>query len=354
MDDTYDRLRAFLDSLPAGFPATPTGVEIRILKKLFTPEEAKLTIRLSRDPEPLSEIAARFGRNEGELGEQLESMAQKGLIFRVRENGRSSYQAFQFMVGIYEFQVKHLDAEFARLFEEYLPYYGLSMARLKTKQLRVIPVESAIRVDRHVAPYNKIRELVRGQELISVAECICRKEQHLLGKECSRPRETCLGFGQLARFYIDNGWGRQITPDEALGILDTAEAAGLVLSPSNTQELAHICCCCPCCCPILRAVKAVPKSKYVTTSAYQARLDPELCINCGQCRERCQVEAIREKDGFAEILTDKCIGCGLCVAACPEEAISLVELEGVALPPADLNAVMKQIEMERRARQNRP
>jgi electron transport complex protein RnfB len=354
MDDTYDRLRAFLDTLPAGYPATPTGVELKILKKLFTPEEAELTMKLPREPEALSVIAARIGREEGELGRQLEAMVKKGLIFRVRENGRTSYQAFQFMVGIYEFQVKHLDEEFSRLFEEYLPYYGLSMARLKTKQLRVIPVESAITAHRHVAPYNKIREMVRGQELISVAECICRKEQHLLGKECARPRETCLGFGQLARFYIDNGWGRQITAGEALDVLDTAEEAGLVLSPSNTQELAHICCCCPCCCPVLRTVKVVPKSKYVITSGYQAHIDPELCIGCSQCLERCQVEAIREKDGVAEVVTDKCIGCGLCVAACPEEAISLVELEGVALSPADLNAVMKQIEMERRAQQNRP
>jgi Na+-translocating ferredoxin:NAD+ oxidoreductase subunit B len=354
MSDTFERLRAFLDTLPAGYPATPTGVEIRILEKLFTPEEAELTMQLSRDPEPLSEIAVRLTRDEGELGAQLESLVQKGLIFRVRENGRTSYQAFQFMVGIYEFQVNRLDAEFARLFEEYLPYYGLSLARLKTKQLRVIPVESAIRVDRHVAPYNKIRDLVRGQDLISVAECICRKEQQLLGKECDRPKETCLGFGQFARFYIDNGWGRQIAVEEALQVLELAEEAGLVLSPSNTQELAHICCCCPCCCPVLRAVKVAPKSKYVTISAYQARIDPELCIACRQCLERCQVQAIREKEGFAEVVTDKCIGCGLCVAACPEEAISLVELEGVGIPPADLKAVMKQIEMERRLLQNRP
>ncbi|MCU0579469.1 MAG: 4Fe-4S ferredoxin, partial [Desulfobacterota bacterium] len=60
MSDTFERLRAFLDTLPAGYPATPTGVEIRILEKLFTPEEAELTMQLSRDPEPLSEIAVRL------------------------------------------------------------------------------------------------------------------------------------------------------------------------------------------------------------------------------------------------------------------------------------------------------
>jgi electron transport complex protein RnfB len=352
-DDIYERLRAFLDTLPTGFPSTPTGIELRILMKLFTPEEAELTMNLRSDPEDLSSIAARLGREEVELGSKLEEMVRKGLIFRVREGDRVSYQAFQFMIGIYEFQVKNLDEEFSRMFEEYLPYVGISLAYVKTKQLRVIPVASSVSALHNVAPYNKIRDLVKEQELISVAECICRKEQHFLGKECDRPKETCLGFGQFARFYIDNHWGRQITVEEALKILDLAEETGLVLSPSNTRELSNICCCCPCCCPILRAVKMVPQSKYVTTSYYLAHIDPEACINCGLCRERCQVEAIRERDGLSEILVKKCIGCGLCVGTCPEEAISLLEKPGMEVPPLDLNATLKKIGAERMALQNR-
>ena len=39
----YEALAAHLDRLPAGFPRTPGGVEMRILRRLFTPEEAKLT-----------------------------------------------------------------------------------------------------------------------------------------------------------------------------------------------------------------------------------------------------------------------------------------------------------------------
>jgi Na+-translocating ferredoxin:NAD+ oxidoreductase subunit B len=346
-DEIYSRLRVFLDTLPTGFPATPTGIELKILKKLFTPEEAELTTNLRSEPEELSKIAARLGREEYELGLKLEDMVRKGLIFRVREGDQVLYQAYQFMIGIYEFQVKNLDSEFSQMFEEYLPYFGISLARVKTKQLRVIPVESAVMALHHVAPYNKIREMVRQQELISVAECICRKEQHLLGKECDRPKETCLGFGQFARFYIDNQWGRQISVEEALGILDLAEESGLVLSPSNTQELSNICCCCPCCCPILKTVKMVPKSKYVTVSYYHARIDPELCLNCGLCRERCQVEAIRERDELSEILVDKCIGCGLCVSTCPEQAISLAEKPQMEPPPENFQATLKKIETER-------
>jgi len=263
------------------------------------------------------------------------------------------YQACQFIIGIYEFQLKSLDKEFSQMFEEYLPYFGLSLGSVRTKQLRVIPVNSAIKVLHNVAPYNKIRELVRQQDLISVTECICRKEQKLLGKECDRPKETCLGFGKFARFYIDNKLGRSITTDEAMEILDLAEESGLVLSPSNAQELEFICCCCSCCCPTLRAAKLVPKSKYVISSYYQAKIDPECCSECGLCIERCQVDAIKKGDGRSEIRDERCIGCGLCVSTCPEEAISLIEKPGMGDPPKDFGETLLKIGTERRTSQSR-
>ena len=346
-DDIYERLRGFLDTLPTGFPSTPTGVELRILKKLFSPEEAELTMNLRSEPEELPQIAARLGKKESKLASKLEDMAQKGLIFRVRQGDRVQYQAFQFMIGIYEFQLKSLDSEFSHMFEEYLPYFSMAIGPVRTKQLRVIPVESAVKALPGVAPYNKIRELVRQQDLISVSECICRKEQKLLGKECDRPKETCLGFGRFARFYIDNKLGRSITADEALKILDLAEQSGLVLSPMNAQELEGICCCCSCCCPTLKATQLVSKSKYVISSYYQAKIDPDLCLDCGLCIERCQVGAIKQGDGRSEIKDEKCIGCGLCITTCPQEAISLLARPGMEAPPKDFDETLLKIGAER-------
>ncbi len=44
-EEVYVRLREFLDKLPGGYPETDSGVEIRILKKLFSPEDAELTMK---------------------------------------------------------------------------------------------------------------------------------------------------------------------------------------------------------------------------------------------------------------------------------------------------------------------
>jgi electron transport complex protein RnfB len=345
--DVYTRLREFLDTLPAGYPATPTGVEIKILKKLFSPEEAELTTRLSRDPEPVPEIAARLGEDEGALGEKLEDMAQKGLIFRIRSDAGPLYQAFQFIVGIYEFQLKTLDREFCELFEEYLPYIGAGMMMLKTRQIRVIPVESSVQGTKAVEPYNRVRELVEQQELISVTNCICRVEQGLLENPCDRPKEVCIGFGDFAQYYLDNNMARKISREEALEILDMAEESSLVLSPVNTQQLEAICCCCPCCCPNLKFSKLLPRPADTMQTFYTAEIDPDLCTGCGDCMEKCQMDAISEGEGISEIVDGRCIGCGLCVPVCPTEAITLAPRTDRETPPEDLQGLLAQITSER-------
>jgi hypothetical protein len=60
-NDVFERLADALDKLPNGFPRTPSRVEIHILKKIFSPEEASLASRLCGDPEPVDEIAKRTG-----------------------------------------------------------------------------------------------------------------------------------------------------------------------------------------------------------------------------------------------------------------------------------------------------
>ncbi len=347
-EDVYLKLRAFLDTLGSGYPSTPTGVEVRILKKLFSPSEAELAMQLKGEPEEVAAIAARSGGEEKTLADRLEDMAQKGLIYRTRKEGKPLYQAIQFIVGIWEFQLKTIDRELSQMVEEYLPYYGMSLMPIKTKQMRVIPVDSSLKSTARVETYNRIRELVKEQSTFAAAQCICRKEQELLGKKCSRPQETCLGFGKFAEFYVENKMARPISKAEALKILDRAEESALVLCPTNSEELAGVCCCCPCCCPILRYSKLMPRPADVVLSYYEAKIDSELCSACGQCRDRCQMAAIKEGKDSSEIVEGRCIGCGLCVSVCPTEALSLVAKKGVEAPPKEfIDGTLKKIEEER-------
>ena len=59
-DLIYRQLQKVLDErLPVGFPATDSGIEIRVLKHLFTPEEAEIAIHLTNASESLIEIHER-------------------------------------------------------------------------------------------------------------------------------------------------------------------------------------------------------------------------------------------------------------------------------------------------------
>ena len=346
-EDVYKRLREFLDAMPGGFPSTESGVEIKILKKLYTPEEAELTMKLKEEPEDVSDIASRIGVDESELAKKLEDMAQNGLIFRVRDGDKRLYQAFQFLVGVYEFQLKNLDREFSELFEEYLPQYVMAMANVKTGQMRTIPLGSAVEVTSGVATYNNVRELIREKDFISVQQCICRKEQGLLGNPCSYPQEVCIGFGDFARYYVDNGMGRQIDLNETLKILDRAEEAGLVLTPNNAQNIDAICCCCSCCCPGIRLAKMLDRPADFVKSYYVSKIDPELCTACETCIERCPMDAIKLEGDFSEIIDGRCIGCGVCIPTCPDQAISLVAKPGMKAPPIDWQETFQRMKTER-------
>jgi len=58
-EDVYVKLADYLDQLPAGFPRTESGVELRILKHLFSYEDASLALHISLIPEEPRVIAYR-------------------------------------------------------------------------------------------------------------------------------------------------------------------------------------------------------------------------------------------------------------------------------------------------------
>ena len=320
----YERLREHLDSLPTGYPQTQSGVEIRILKKLFTEEEAEMACRLKPVPETAEQIAERFNRDPKEVADLLYRMSQKGLILRVKTRGIYQYMAIMFVVGILEYQVKSLDRELAEMFEEYMAEgFSRELIRPQTPQLRVIPVQESLSGLMEIQPYDELRKIIGAQKSIVVADCICRKKSQVLGHPCQKPMENCFVFGVMGEYYLENGLGRKITLEEALEILRKSEEAGLVPSPANAQKAGGMCSCCGCCCGVLKAIKLHNNPASLVKSNYYAQVDQDLCAGCETCLERCQMEAIYMDDDWAAIDLKRCIGCGLCVTTCPSHALTL-------------------------------
>ena len=322
--DIYKRLAQHFDNLPGSFPPTQSGVELRILRRLFTPEEAELAMHLTLIPEESRVIAHRVGISRDDAEQHLVKMVEKGLIFCIYpENGSPQYQAAQFAAGVWEWQVNNLNSEFANDMDEYWPtFFNLDLWE-KTPQLRTVPVNISIEVQREVMSYEQAEELVLAHDKISVATCICRREQKMKGKGCDKPEETCLQFGKLADYYLRRDTARLINQQEALDILKQADEFGLVLQPSNSKKAAFLCCCCGCCCAVLRSIKCHPKPASIVSTPFVLTTNPSTCTGCGACINRCQTEALRLEADKTVVNADSCIGCGLCVSTCPSDSLVL-------------------------------
>ena len=323
--DIYQKLSRHLDNLPGGFPPTETGVELRILHRLFTPEEAELALHLTLIPEEPRVIARRAGMTTETASERLEEMVKKGLIFIIEPKGKpSKYMASQYVIGIWEYHVNDLDVGLIRDMNEYIPTLLNVETWKNAPPLRTIPVGRSINSDLAVLPYEKAEELVRAQKKFVVAPCICRREHKMVGKGCKKPEESCLVFGIGADYYRRNGLGRVIDREEALNILKKADEAGLVLQPSNAHKIVNICCCCGCCCQVLKNLKRYPKPASLFSTPFVAKNNSNTCEGCGVCVDRCQMEALRLEDDVAVLDVDRCIGCGLCVSTCPTDSFTLM------------------------------
>jgi len=339
-EELYLKLAKALDALPNGFPVTESGVEIKILKRIFRPEDIDLFCDLKIKFETAEQISERTGRPLEGLEDHLLEMQQRGQVFGINMGGINVFQMLPWVFGIYEFQLPHLDTELAAMCEEYMTVFNEQFFRSKPQLMQVVPVEEEIPNKQQSLPYEQVSNIIENSQSFAVFDCICKKEKHLLGKGCDKPLEICTAYAPIPGVFDAVPHYRSMTKDEAYALLNKAEEAALVHLTWNAESGHYfICNCCGCCCHVLGGInKLGMKASDVVNSYYYAEINPDECTVCNTCiDERCQVRAIEEGDNANRIIREKCIGCGLCVTTCPSEAIALIRkgASEIMLPPKD-------------------
>jgi electron transport complex protein RnfB len=359
--DVYERLAKALEALPHGFARTPSGVEIKLIKKAFTPEEVWLAGQLTREYETPAQIAQRVGRDVGEVAALLERLVPLGLVklnspvaagagvLEQTVQGEKRYRLRPFIVGWYEASMRRLDKEFAELFEQFITEGGGERVFApRPGLLGVIPQRGTLKPEWIARePFLDIDAHFQRHERFLVIPCVCRREIEILGgNDCHKPMKRCGFVGlppqtPLGETVLDR--------EEAMALFAKLEKQGHVHLAfygftmfDEAPQFMGTCNCCSCCCAILHGPKlaGLEFQDGPQKSNYRAVIDPEKCTACGACIKRCPVEAISEgpkrmplacpcgvlpemRPGASEVDRDKCIGCAVCVTGCPEDAIMM-------------------------------
>ncbi len=341
-ENVYRKLALRLAETPNGYPSTESGVELRLLAKIFEADEAALAAEMRVDFEPVADIAARVGLDPKATYRKLKRMARKGLVYTQKGRGQLLFALMPFAVGFYEEQLPRLDVEMAQLFEEFFQETkGSGMVTVAPSIHRVIPITEAVPADIEIAPYDHATRLLEEAQAWGVRQCICRVQQSLVGKACEHSLDNCMVFAPIKGAFDYSKTIRAITQAEALQILQGAAQEGLVHSIANHRdEHYYICNCCTCSCGVLRSVAEFGNLTAVARSDFLVVVDEDECIGCGECVELCQFGALAVPDYISVVDSIRCMGCGICTAGCPSDALRLERRpeDDIVPLPQDLQA----------------
>lgn len=344
--DVYDRLADRLDAIPNGFTRTASGVELRLLAKLFEENEARLASVMRLSFERPSAIAERAGVDPDGVGATLGGMARRGLIRSQTVAGDRVFGLIPFVFGIYEYSLPRMDEELASLFERYYQETrGGAMTHSEPALHRIIPVGVSVPVNLEVFPYERALEYIDAAKSWAVRDCICRVQRRLIGKGCDHAVENCIVFAPMEGAFDRAEGIRVISRDEAVSILRDAAEAGLVHSTMNQQgQIFYICNCCTCCCGILRGVSEFDIPTAIARSDFFAVVASDECTGCGVCADRCPFAALSRGGGACAVDHARCVGCGVCVQACPSGVLRLERRPAgeVDAPPEGFRAWLTQ------------
>ena len=118
----YEKLRERLDAHPATAPKTE-AID-KILRLLFTPEEAGIAVKMSYKTKNVKAIAKLAGISEEIAKKNLESMANKGIIISRKKDSDVLYGMLPLIPGVFEFPFMKgvttpMHKKLSQLWEEY-------------------------------------------------------------------------------------------------------------------------------------------------------------------------------------------------------------------------------------------
>ena len=337
----YLNLRNRWNRLGVGFGSQVDdgGNYWELLMKIFTPEEAAWYIEL-----PIFELFtandyhAVSGRPEAECREICNHLAMKGVLPRFVRAG----------VPHYYLTNQHLGQPMYYREEGYLGagMNGPDATGLQydqgTPTYQVVPVNSDVVAETEILPYDDWQAVIDRNEVFVMTPCVCKSMQASFKGDFSWEDDhearyddgvghsfrinTCLAVGELAEYYLYEGYGYEVTKEEARASVQQSADEGMVIEHFYGKGSEVICQCHSDSCFLLGALRSVDGvgDAVLAMSNYTLELDKDACLQCGACIERCPMHSITFGDDGYPQMDAACARCGQCAVVCPAQARKLV------------------------------
>ncbi|MBM4353293.1 MAG: 4Fe-4S dicluster domain-containing protein [Deltaproteobacteria bacterium] len=370
-----EALRRRLDNNPVGAP--PHKALYEILSMLFSDEEAAIAAALPYGFSSTRRIAGLVERAPEELEPVLDRMADKGLLFDIRRDGKALWYLNPLVIGFFEFSMMRIRPELdqkalAHLVHEYAledPARGFMHELGKGGETQLfrplVHEENSAGEPVEVLDFERATNMISEAGAWSIGLCHCRHVKLHMDRPCrnstrgvSDPLAVCLSLGGPAKFFARRGMARAVEKEEALDVLAGSRSAGLVQLGDNVkQKGAFMCNCCGCCCEVLEGYRMLRESPMVMTSGFLPEVAEEKCNGCNNCVRACPVQAL-SPGVAAEDGSDKekpppvldagfCLGCGVCGTKCNRGAIRMERGPRQVHTPADMMEKMLHMALDR-------
>jgi len=255
-------------------------------------------------------IAEATGFSPEKTLDLLRELADIGVIAKVEKFGMEVFMMLVYAPGVFEFMLVNEEfcnehPEVPRCFqghatksmENYIA--GIPMG---AGVMRTIPVEKAIPTTTEQIDFDRVSYYIeQNNNHITLLPCQCRRVRRFMNEgggdlEGAADFETgmCMFLGMAADMFVANGRGFKITKEEAYAKIKYFEEIGCVhqITTLNKGVSVAICNCMPGTCLALGATQYF-NTPDASRSNYEAVVNAENCVACGQCVETCPNNALK-------------------------------------------------------------
>ncbi len=264
-----------------------------------------------RKPLYIEELAKKAGKSIEYTAKMADDLCRVGvLVYHTDENGVDRIELPIFVVGSLE-QTKlgglncdqfanypELAVAFRKFCDNSTETKGALLPMANHGVHRPVPVESALKNESHVEPWERLEELIEksANGSYAICECICRKNRKQYGELGNDPEiNWCMPIGYYADYAVRTGKAKRVTKEEYYARLDEGTKRGLVHNVCNhegTELIEYVCNCDYESCLSLRA-GLYSGLYHMQKSNFVAHVDAEKCVACGACVEKCPANATR-------------------------------------------------------------